>query len=268
MNPNVNRKSDSSLFEDGDVDVAVLKNTLNNRRAIDSVLLEKLNIAPERIRDLNQKQAIEAFNMALDSPKLILKVDVEFLTLSPEIRRLIKLARLSMENKEHVDIQLIRTINRALLQSLYPNELIKTRKYQRFSSPEMANAQVNLKTIPPAVEKSYEGRLLNISAGGMALLMDQKLEPGVFLALNLRFMDGSEIETLVQIRHAVPKEKEFIHGFQFISIPSFISEKMATIAKDYNACEDRIQKQDPEICRSNCSFHSMCTKPQRIPKSA
>ena len=83
MNPNVNRKSDSSLFEDGDVDVAVLKNTLNNRRAIDSVLLEKLNIAPERIRDLNQKQAIEAFNMALDSPKLILKVDFEFLTLSP-----------------------------------------------------------------------------------------------------------------------------------------------------------------------------------------
>ena len=51
---------------------------------------------------------------------------------------------------------------------------------------------------------------------------------------------------------------------EFLSISSEMRDKIIQMSSDYIDCETRIQEKAENICRENCTFYSMCTKPQRL----
>jgi hypothetical protein len=97
----------------------------------------------------------------------------------------------------------------------------------------------------------------------MALLLPKLLPELTFWGLHISFADHSEIETVVQIRHAIPQKDKFVHGFQFVSIPSYLGGQVELMARDYSSCEERIKVKAPDVCRAACTMFDYCAKPQK-----
>jgi len=83
------------------------------------------------------------------------------------------------------------------------------------------------------------------------------------LDLELKFPDGSIIHCIIEVKHVLPREKKFLHGIEFLTLPSYLAQKIDKLSNDYIDCETRIQEKAAEICRSDCSFFNLCQKPQR-----
>ncbi len=257
----------SAPFKPGDIDVEILRRTLRNNRKIDLLMLSHIRLTDAGVNAITEDDAVRAFNAMINSD-FYLHIDSDFMRLRPEIRKLHVLARQSHEQKQEVPAEIIHTLNRALLHAAYPEETVKTRQYERFTLPEMLRMTVTVSPLLPPLDKSYGGKLLNISAGGMALLLPEKLPELTYWVLRISLADHSEIETLVQIRHSVPQQNQFTHGLQFVSIPSFLGEQVETFARDYSSCEQRIKDRLSDVCRINCALFAHCKKPQKIHKAA
>lgn len=254
----------SAPFLPGDIDVTALQNTLKNKRKIDAHLishLEKHQSTPGTSA-ITEDEAVRAFNALIDSD-FYKYVDGDFLRLRPEIRRLLPLAVETGAKGQEIDRDIIRTLNRALIHAVYPEETIRCRQFERFTLPELMKMSVTISPLSPSSAEPVEGKLLNISLGGMALLLPVKLPELTYWALRIGLGDHSEVETLVQIRHSIPQQDQFVHGFQFVSIPSFLGERVEIFARDFASCEERIKISSPDVCQPTCSMLDTCTKPQR-----
>lgn len=261
------RNYGSAPFKPGDIDVDVLRRTLRAKRKLDTLLLSFIRLSDAGVTSITEDEAVRAFNQLIDSD-FYTKVDGDFLRLRPEIRQLLTLAHHAREQGQPVAKEILQTLNRALIHAVYAEETVKSRQFERFAVPEMLRMTVTVSPLSSAFEKTYEGKLLNISAGGMALLLPEKLPELTCWALRISLMDHSEIETLVQIRHSVPQQNQFAHGLQFVSIPSYLGEQVENLAKDFASCESRIKSGAPNVCRETCSLFDHCEKPQKLRKAA
>lgn len=249
-------------FQASDVDIDALRQTLRKKRKIDELFLSHIYLREEGVTSITAEEAAQAFNALLGSD-FYLHVSGDFLRLRPEIRRLLALA-LEAHSKGHpVEAEIIHTLNRALIHAVYSEETVKSRQYERFMVPEMLKMTVSICPLSPTTGETHEGKLLNVSAGGMALLLPKKLPELTYWALRIAFADHSEIETVVQIRHSMPQKDQFIHGFQFVDIPSYLGGQVETFARDFSACEERIKAAAPDICRVDCTLFAHCSKPQK-----
>jgi len=222
----------SESFVPGDINLKELKKLLAFKREVDGLFLKALTRPQVQLSQLTELEVVDAFNAILDIPDYYQSVQTDHLDLLPEIQKLLKLTRELQSQEQKPEKKLLRTLNKALLHAIYPNVLIRSRQHHRFSSPDLLKTKVTLSPLPPLQGPSLEGKLIDISAGGMALLMHQSIPNGTFLALKAQFTDQAEVETVVQIRHSIKKGKEYLCGFQFVSIPSYISDKLDQLAKD------------------------------------
>lgn len=220
----------SAPFKAGEVDAEALKRALRERRPVDAVVLRFVPLGAGGLDAVPADAMVAALNKAVESD-FYLHVLPGALDLSQPIARLLKLAHESRDRADAFDPELVCTLNRALIHAVYAAATTRSRRHERFSVPESLETAVTLRSIDPAGADVHDGTLLNISAGGMALLLPVSLPNETYWALRLTVADCAELETLVQIRHSLQKNDGVLHGFQFVSIAEYVNERVAQAKK-------------------------------------
>lgn len=142
------------------------------------------------------------------------------------------------------------------------------RKFPRFSDRILAGAQVKLVPVPPFYGEEASGYLVDLSAGGMALVLSDLIPKNVFLQMKMTLPDGFEISSVITVRRIVKQgdHSDFLHGIEFLNPAPEMIERIELMAKDVLACNNRTKQGEKEICVSNCSLLGICKRPQRIEK--
>ena len=123
---------------------------------------------------------------------------------------------------------------------------------------------VFLSFLPPFFGHLPKGDLSDISAGGMAAFLESLIPVGTHLSLRLELPDRSILNTQIEIKHSHELQGRHLHGMAFKNLPDYMKKKIERMGEDYWACEDRMRRIEPEICKLSCSFYNFCTKPFRI----
>jgi len=143
------------------------------------------------------------------------------------------------------------------------NKSDEKRKYQRFSDTTLLYNPIEIAASPPFLDKPIQGNLLNLSSGGLAILISKEFPKRKGFHIKLVFPDRTILECDAQVSRVIPKHPRFEVGLKFKNLPQYMEKKISNMAKDYNACEDRIFKKDPIVCHLDCSFYVICQKPQK-----
>jgi hypothetical protein len=138
------------------------------------------------------------------------------------------------------------------------------RKHKRFSATAFLTTPVYLSPLPPYFGHPVKGKLIDLSAGGLSVLIGEIIPQETFLTMLLTFPDHSTIESVIKVRHVLPRGRAFLHGIEFLNPPQIMVEKISRMSEDYIDCESRIQSKAAEVCRTNCAFFTMCSKPERL----
>ncbi len=144
-----------------------------------------------------------------------------------------------------------------------PKRTEERRKYKRFSAVSFAKAQIKLLPCPPLFGDPATGYLVDLSAGGMGLMLPDLIPRKIFLKMTLALPGAAAIKSVVSVRHVVKRGAYFLHGFEFLNPSPEVTDQIEKFTQDYLACEDRIRASAPEVCVEGCSFYAVCTKKQR-----
>jgi len=141
---------------------------------------------------------------------------------------------------------------------------MERRKHHRFSATAFLNRPVTLTPIPPFIGKPVKGRLIDLSAGGLALLIGQIIPQETKLKLTLTFPDHSRLEAVTEVKHMVPRERHYLIGLEFLTIDPAWVARIDKMSADYIDCEQRINGNSMSPCiGADCAFFTMCSKPER-----
>lgn len=129
---------------------------------------------------------------------------------------------------------------------------------------------VQLFPVLPFVGPSVDADLVNLSAGGMALLIDNgpadtRLARGGRLRVHFRLPGLPLTECRGIITHAAPERSGgwLRLGVRFIKAPLALAERLQRMLIDDEACDARIAESRQPRCDTACAFHSLCSKPIR-----
>lgn len=138
------------------------------------------------------------------------------------------------------------------------------RRYKRFSATAFLNKPVIIAPLLPYFGEPIEGKLIDLSAGGMSIYIDMVIPQGTNVHIEALFADRFKIDCDAQIKHVIPRNRSFLHGFEFLNLSVPVGERIQKMSMDYIDCETRIDNKMTEVCQSNCAFFSLCNKPERL----
>ena len=104
------------------------------------------------------------------------------------------------------------------------------------------------------------GIMVNLSAGGMAIIVFQKLQMESKIEFNLKFMGIEQ-----QVKGKVLRVEErtgntFIVGIQFDKVIESMKDKLGSMVEDSDICEIRYLVKLNDACFPKCSFRPLCAK--------
>jgi hypothetical protein len=138
------------------------------------------------------------------------------------------------------------------------------RKHTRFSATAFLNKPVYLTPLPPYFGHPVKGKLIDLSAGGMAILINEMIPQETMLNLKITFPDHSVIDSIVKVRRVAERGRSHLHGIEFLTLGAEMAEKIEKMSSDYINCETRIRSGQKEVCRTDCSFFTMCGKKEKL----
>ena len=128
------RKTMSIPFHSGDINPDALKEKLRSRRLFDEKICEEFDWDLDQLNKLSEDQLINALNQLLEVPHLIIRLEGESLQLSPIGEQLKRTAKEAFKRGTLLSLAQTRSLNRSILEAIYPDEIIKFRQHHRFSS--------------------------------------------------------------------------------------------------------------------------------------
>lgn len=139
------------------------------------------------------------------------------------------------------------------------------RKFQRFRSTAFLGTPLLLKAVPPFFGEPIEGQVVDLSGGGMAILIKDALPANTKMKMELTFPNKIKLGCLVMVRRTSSCLGGYLTGIEFLDMPDEMINKIDRMANDCNACDARIlDKEETEICQLECSFMSICDKHQKL----
>lgn len=107
--------------------------------------------------------------------------------------------------------------------------------------------------------------LTNLSAGGMQLVtfLAPPHAKTFKMTLTIPGLDHLPIEG--RVVRVIKKGETFSVGIEFVKIAQKYQKKITRMADDDTDCQTRISLGLPEACVPSCSFHPLCSKPQKAP---
>ena len=135
--------------------------------------------------------------------------------------------------------------------------MLNRRKYSRL--PVIKNVA---KELFISTDKGFfQGLIINLSAGGLLLLMYSDLPLGSQVCL---IFDYPPLETEPIFGEVVRsvQTKALVReiAIKFTSISTMDSKKINRLAIDYTDCENKIILGALDVCRKECSYYNFCEK--------
>lgn len=142
------------------------------------------------------------------------------------------------------------------------------RKHPRFSDRILAGAQVQLVPVAPFYGEVASGYLIDLSAGGMGIVLPDLIPKNVFLQMSMTLPDGFNISSVITVRRIVKQGSyhDFLHGIEFLNPAPEMIERIELMARDILKCNDRTKAGEKEICVASCTLRTVCKRPQRVEK--
>jgi hypothetical protein len=137
------------------------------------------------------------------------------------------------------------------------------RQYPRFAASAFHGMRVKVAPLPPYFGDTIEGKLLDLSVGGVALWMEDLVPKEMELHLELVFPDHSILQSAAKIRRTRKDNDGYFIGIEFLGLPDYMQRKIEQMAKDFLSCENRIRARAQSPCRLDCAFFDSCDKPQK-----
>ena len=139
--------------------------------------------------------------------------------------------------------------------------MLNRRKYSRL--PIIKNVA---KELFISTDKGFfKGLIINLSAGGLLLLMYADLPLGSQVCL---LFDYPPLETEPIFGEVVraTKTKALVReiAIKFTTISSADSKKINKLAHDYTDCENKITLGALDVCWKECSYYNFCEKKLKI----
>jgi len=144
------------------------------------------------------------------------------------------------------------------------------RKNKRLRIDRAVKIPVQIFPHIPFIGKSIEVGLLNISGGGMALIVDVEgqaklLKRGASIRVHFNIPGLGLHHCKGKISHLIrPDKSRCFLGINFLNPPAKLIKLLNHMAEDNFSCDQRIQEQRQPWCDINCSYHFLCRKPIRI----
>ncbi len=142
--------------------------------------------------------------------------------------------------------------------------MTERRRYKRFTATAFLRMPVHLQPVPPFFGRAVKGRLIDLSAGGMALVIDEVIPLNTMLKLTITFPNHNKVEVISQVRRVVPKDNKYLLGIEFQTISDEAAQRIDKMSTDYIDCETRIADKKQDVCKMDCAFFSMCAKTQKL----
>lgn len=138
--------------------------------------------------------------------------------------------------------------------------MLNKRRHHRFPVIKDFGHAVSIGT----EKETFPGIILNLSAGGMLLLMysDMPINAEVSLMINIPHMETKQI--LGKVVRSKLKNSMWEVGIEFLSIDTLDSKKIHRMAIDFNDCETKILLGALDICKKECNYYILCDKKQKI----
>mgnify|MGYP001594745590 CR=1 FL=1 len=123
------------------------------------------------------------------------------------------------------------------------------------------------KNSPKRAPRNQPALLTDLSAGGMSLILF--LEPPkskrLDMVINIPGLDAVPIEG--KIVRVSQKGETFRVGIAFTKISKKHQVQIDEMAQNNMDCDTRVELNLPDACIDDCGFHSLCAKPQKVPRS-
>ena len=134
-----------------------------------------------------------------------------------------------------------------------------------------ARVPLNSGSIPPAkmtlykpfYREPFDVEVRDLSAGGMKILSPEVFPLYFDFGLELRLEGVQSVQAKGKAVHQIKTEKEYDIGIIFTEIDNSLQTMLVAMGQDHQACEDRIRRTEPNVCRKDCKFLPLCSKPQK-----
>jgi len=138
------------------------------------------------------------------------------------------------------------------------------RKHRRVGSGAFEGIPVVLKPAPPFFGEPVEGKMVDLSGGGLAVLLKEAMPVKTKLKLWMVITGREAITCTVSVRRVSAKDGAYLTGLQFLDMAEDVATDLAKLSSDYDACEVRIRQEETPVCVPTCAFLALCDKPQKL----
>jgi len=141
---------------------------------------------------------------------------------------------------------------------------VERRRTKRIAATAFLNRSVEVAPLPPFFGRKTKGKLIDLSSGGMAILIGDLIPQESMLRLRMTFPDHTIFEAVARVVRSVPKGRDFLHGLEFLSVAGDMERRIERMSADFIDCESRIRSGETPACRAECAFFPMCHKPEKL----
>lgn len=113
-------------FSVGDLDTDKFKNTLIKHSESNSIVIKKLGIEKNQIKDVTKEQLINVLNSILKMPDFYTHITTDQLNLPSEVIQLLAKAKEEALHSKQLEKEALQKLNKSLLYAIYPQEIRET----------------------------------------------------------------------------------------------------------------------------------------------
>ena len=135
------------------------------------------------------------------------------------------------------------------------------RKHKRFSSMKWISEPIEVHFPSPFYQEPIVGRIIDISAGGLGLMISEPLPEFFTLSfyIHIRGIEPFEVKGKV-VHFKNDSETQFVIGIFFTEIDEQIAKRLDSISEDYEKCSNERSVGDKDFCFEECLFATFCDK--------
>ena len=119
---------------------------------------------------------------------------------------------------------------------------------------------IRLEMHSDSFDGAIPGILVNLSAGGAALIVFHKLPLESVIEVNLDFVGVKKKMTGKIVREEKKFEDTYMIGIEFDKVSTELKKVVEDMAEDHDICEIRYIMRPEKVCFPDCNFRILCGK--------
>lgn len=137
------------------------------------------------------------------------------------------------------------------------------RKYYRVPLKADALPPAKMTFYKPFFREPFDVTIADLSAGGMRVFSSEIFPLYFDFGLEFQVSNAQVIQATGKAVHQLKTDDGYDVGVIFTDLTENDRSVLKSLEKDFQSCEERIWREDKDICRKDCNFLPLCHKPQK-----